>query len=201
MLLQLLTEPRNKNNIFLSVEEAFNLNSLIIKHNVRYSSEENPRVTTKTVMQSVKVHVCYSLLESRVISPCFCSRIEKITESKLQFFNRMKHHLISTQMFVSISTKSFLIGGWEGLVPSDGHHVCLTCLHWTFFWGRVMNNICKLPIGNLDELKIKIADEIKNILRKTLSDVFSNLVKKMHLCISVEGELFQTIVVIGFLLQ
>ena len=37
---------------------------------------------------------------------------------------------------------------------------------------------------------MKIADEIENISRKTLLDVFSNLVKKMYLCVSVEEEHF-----------
>ena len=50
---------------------------------------------------------------------------------------------------------------------------------------------CKSSIRNLDELKIKIAEEIENISRKTLSDVFSNLVKRIHLCISAEGEHFE----------
>ena len=51
--------------------------------------------------------------------------------------------------------------------------------------------LTRSPIRNFDELKIQIADEIENISRKTLSDVFSNLVKRMHLCISVEGEHFE----------
>ena len=51
--------------------------------------------------------------------------------------------------------------------------------------------LTRSPIRNLDELKIQIANEIENILRKTLSDAFSNLVKMMHLCISVEREHFE----------
>ena len=60
-----------------------------------------------------------------------------------------------------------------------------------FLWKYVKNNIYKPPICNLDKLKIRIADEIENISRKTLSDVFSNLVKRMHLCVSVKEEHFE----------
>ena len=88
-------------------------------------------------MQSAKVHVCCSMSESRVIvglyffdddiikgqnshlmlKKIFCSRVEKVRQSKLcNLFNRMEHHLILAEMFVIISTKSFLIGGSEGVV-------------------------------------------------------------------------------------
>ena len=60
-----------------------------------------------------------------------------------------------------------------------------------FLWAYIKNNIYKSPIRNLDEPKLKMADEIENISRKTMSDVFSNLIKKMHLCLSVEGEHFE----------
>ena len=55
-----------------------------------------------------------------------------------------------------------------------------------FLWRYVENNIYKSPIRQLDELKMKIADDIENISRKILSDVFTNLVKRMHFCISIE---------------
>ena len=72
MLLPLLTESRNKNNIFCSAEAAvFHLNDLVNQHDVRYWSEENPRVTIETVMQSAKVHICCSMSESGVIGPYF----------------------------------------------------------------------------------------------------------------------------------
>ena len=43
-----------------------------------------------------------------------------------------------------------------------------------FLWGHVKSNIYK----NLTELKRRINTEIKSISKETLSDVFSNIVKK-----------------------
>ena len=62
MLLPLLTGPSDKNNIFFSDEAAFHLNGLVNKRNVRYSSEENPRITIETVMQSAKVRTCFLMM-------------------------------------------------------------------------------------------------------------------------------------------
>ena len=72
MLLPLLTEPRNKNNIFCWDKATFHLNDLVNKHNVRYWSEENIWVTIETLMQSPKVHGWCSLSESCLIGPYFC---------------------------------------------------------------------------------------------------------------------------------
>ena len=69
----LLTEHKNKNNVFCSDEAAASyLNGLVNKHHVRYWSEENPRVTIEIVMQSAKAYVCCSMSESRVVGPYFC---------------------------------------------------------------------------------------------------------------------------------
>ena len=69
MLLPLLIESRNKSTISCWDEVAFHLNGLINKHNVRYWCEEHSWITIETVMQSLKVHVCCSMSESRVIGP------------------------------------------------------------------------------------------------------------------------------------
>ena len=98
-------------------------------------------------MQSSKVQVCCSLSESRVTDPYFFDddtvngqnshpmlkeffvpKLKDEAKQALQFFNKIEHHLILAEIFVSISAKSLLIGGWEGVVPSDGHHIPVTCL-------------------------------------------------------------------------
>ena len=105
MPLPLLTEPRNKNNVFCSDEVAFHLNDLVSKHKVRYWNEENPQAIIETVMQSVKVRVCCSISEkitgflvliflkmmtkfSRSVKRIFRSRIEKIAQGQFCNFSR-----------------------------------------------------------------------------------------------------------------
>ena len=61
--------------------------------------------------------------------------------------------------------------------PSD-----LTPLDF-FLWRHLKNVVYLSPCGNLAELKGRIHDEIKSISQKTLCDVFSNISKRMNLCV------------------
>ena len=69
--------------------------------------------------------------------------------------------------------------------PSD-----LTPLDF-FLWGHLKNVVYLSPWEDLAELKSRIQDEIKSISQKTLYDVFSNISKRMNLCVSVDGGHFQ----------
>ena len=69
--------------------------------------------------------------------------------------------------------------------PSD-----LTSLDF-FLWGHLENVVYLSPCEDLAELKSRIHDEIKSISQKTLYDVFSNISKRMNLCVSVDGGYFR----------
>ena len=170
-------------------------------------------VTIETVVQSPKVHIWCSMPESRMIGPQFFDN---------DTINGRNSHLMLKEFFVSelkrLGKTSSVIFRENGAPPHFNRNVRQYLdrdflnrwvgrdgpIRWAlrsldlsmldfFLCGYVKNNIYKSPIRNLDELKIKIADEIENIGRKTLSDVFSHLVKKMHLWISVEREHFKQV--------
>jgi hypothetical protein len=44
---------------------------------------------------------------------------------------------------------------------------------------------------NLDELKTRINNEIKSVSKRTLDDVFSNIIKRMDLCVVADGDHFE----------
>ena len=67
------------------------MNSLANKHNVRYCSEENPRVTIEIVMQSLNMSVSCSTSESRAIGPYFFDD---------DIINVQNYHSISKECFV-----------------------------------------------------------------------------------------------------
>ncbi len=52
-------------------------------------------------------------------------------------------------------------------------------------------NVYKTPLQDLNDLKIRIANEIKIIKKETLRDVFSESVKRLNFCIEVEGNTFE----------
>ena len=60
-----------------------------------------------------------------------------------------------------------------------------------FLWGHLKNVVYLSSCEDLTELKSRIHDEIKSISQKTLYDVFSNIWKRMNLCVSVDGGHFQ----------
>ena len=66
----------------------------------------------------------------------------------------------------------------------------LTSLNF-FLWGHLKNVVCISLCEDLTELKSRIHDEIKSISQKTLFDVFSNISKRMNLCVSVDGGHFE----------
>ena len=68
----------------------------------------------------------------------------------------------------------------------------LTPLHLHFFlWGHVKNKVYKTPVNDISDLKERINNEIKSISKDTLSNVFSNILKRMNLCISVDSDHFE----------
>ncbi len=60
-----------------------------------------------------------------------------------------------------------------------------------FLWGHLKTNVYKTPVRDLNDLKTRIANEIKIIKNETLSDVFSEIVKRLNFCIEVEGNSFE----------
>jgi hypothetical protein len=210
-LLPMLTDQKNKKNIFFSDEATFHLNGLVNKHNVRYWSEENPHATIETVMQSPKLNVWCSMSEDKLIGPFFFDgatvngqkyltmlqeffipevrRLRKVKSILFQQDGAPPHFSCEVRQFLDNIFPNRWIGRggpirWAPRSPD------LTPLDF-FLWGHIKNNVYKSPIQDLDELKMRICDEIKKISQDTLCNVFSNIVKRMHLCISVEGDHFE----------
>ncbi|CAF3947430.1 unnamed protein product, partial [Rotaria magnacalcarata] len=60
-----------------------------------------------------------------------------------------------------------------------------------FLWEHIKNNIYKTLIKDITELKRRIETEIKSISKEILYNGFSNISKRMNLCISVDGSHFE----------
>jgi hypothetical protein len=65
-----------------------------------------------------------------------------------------------------------------------------TPLHF-FLWGYIKTNVYKNNIRDLDDLKIKIVEEIQAIKKETLHNVFLEIQKRLNFCISVQGDTFE----------
>ena len=60
-----------------------------------------------------------------------------------------------------------------------------------FLWGYIKNNVYKNNLKDLDDLKIKLIQEIRSIEKEMLKNVFSEIEKRLSFCISVEGNTFE----------
>ena len=60
-LIPMLEDNQIQQNLFFSDKATFYLNRLVNKHNVRYWSDTNPRVTIETVTKSLKLNVFCAL--------------------------------------------------------------------------------------------------------------------------------------------
>ncbi len=56
---------------------------------------------------------------------------------------------------------------------------------WIFFlWAYLKNKVCKTTTQNIPNLKAPIEEGIKKVSKRTLKNVFSNLLKRARSCIS-----------------
>lgn len=210
-LVPMLQDINIQENVFFSDEATFHLNGLVNKHNIRYWCEHNPHATIETVMNSPKVNVWCAMSKNRLIGPFFfegdtvngekylsmlqtffipeVKKLRKIRSIIFQQDGAPPHFSIEVRQFLHNHFSDRWIGRggpirWAPRSPD------LTPLDF-FLWGHVKNNVYKSPIKDMNELKTKIEMEIKSITKETLCNVFSNIVKRMNLCISVDGDHFE----------
>lgn len=210
-LIQLLTNNNNRGNIFFSDEAAFHLSGLVNKHNVRYWCTSNPHLTIETAMESPKLNVWCAMSETHLIGPFFFNEdtvngknyLSMLREFFVPAMKRLRKHnsMIFQQdgapAHFHRDVRQFLDEtfpdrwvGRGGAIRWAPRSPDLSPLDF-FLWGHIKNNIYKSPIKNLDELKTKIDYEIRMVSKETLRNVFANVVKRMNLCISADGDYFE----------
>lgn len=210
-LIPMLENVDIQENILFSDEATFFLKGLVNKHNIRYWSESNPHVTVETVMKSPKINVWCALSKNKIIGPYF---FEDDTVNGQNYLTMLQDYfMVEVRKLHKVRTVIFQQDGapahfskdvrqyldyhfpnrWIGrggpirwaprspdLTPSD-----------FYLWGHLKNKIYTSGNKNIEELKSKITEEIKNIGPETLNNVFLNIIKRMNLCISVNGSHFE----------
>jgi hypothetical protein len=210
-LIPMLEDAGNKEKFFFSDEATFYLNGLVNKHNVRYWSQDNPHATIETVMKSPKLNVWCAMSENRLIGPFFfdCDTVSGENYlSMLQDFwipEVRRLHILRSIIFQQDGAPAHWYGkvrqllhnmfpnrwvGRDGPIRWAPRSPDLTPLDF-FLWGYLKDNVYKTSMKDLNELKARIANEIRMISKETLCNVFSNILKRMHMCISVKGDHFE----------
>ena len=198
---------------FFSDEATFYLNGLVNKHNGRYWSQDNPHVTIETVMKSPKLNVWCALSKNQLVGSFFFEDDTVDGENYLLMLQNFflpevrKLHKVRSIIFLqdgasphfACDVRQYLDHqfpqrwiGRGGPIRWAPHSPDLTPLDF-FLWGYLKNIIYKTPIKDLNELKIKINNEIKSISKETLCNVFGNISKRMELCIEVGRDHFENL--------
>lgn len=210
-LIPMLQDPNTQENIFFSDEATFHLSGFVNKHNIRYWCENNPHATFETVTNSPKLNVWCALSKNHLIGPFFfdddtvngkndlemlqsffileVKRLRKVRSIIFQQDGAPTHFASSVREFLHQNSPNRWIGR-GGSIRWAPRSPDLTPLDF-FLWGTVKNNVYRTPVKNITELKRRIVDEVQSITKETLSNVFSNVLKRMDLCISVDGEHFE----------
>ncbi|CAF1581905.1 unnamed protein product [Rotaria sp. Silwood1] len=211
ILIPMLQDNAIQGNIFFSDEAVFYLHGLVNKHNIRYWSESNPNVTIETVMKSPKINVWCAMSKYRLIGPFYfqedtvhgkdylsmlqdfflpeIKRLRKVRSVIFQQDGAPAHFSADVRHYLNDQFPDRWIGR-GGSIRWAPRSPDLTPLDF-YLWGHLKNNVYQSPIKDLDELKTRIHNEIKSISKTTLSNVFSNIIKRMELCISVDGDHFE----------
>jgi DDE superfamily endonuclease/Helix-turn-helix domain (DUF4817) len=210
-LVPMLENVDIQENIFFSDEATFYLKGLVNKHNVRYWSESNPHVTFETARKSEKVNVWCALSKNKIIGPYFFEDETVNGQNYLSMlqeyfmFEVRKMHKVRSLVFqqdgapahFSTDVRRYLDAhfrnrwiGRGGSIRWAPRSPDLTPLDF-YLWGHLKNKIYKSEIKNIDDLKTRITEEIKSVSTETLNSVFLNIVKRMNLCIAVNGSHFE----------
>jgi hypothetical protein len=211
LLLPILNEPNNEGLIFFSDEATFHISGIVNKHNCRIWSEDNPYMTAETALNSPKVTVWCAMSSKEIVGPFFFDELTVNSEDYLDmlknFFypflqkKKITHKIILQQDGASIhfstGVRSWLNEKFEdrwigrgGTISWAPRSPDMTPLDF-FLWGHIKNNIYKTSIGDLDDLKCKITQEIRMIKQETLHNVFLEVKKRLNFCISVQGDTFE----------
>lgn len=210
-LIPMLEDKTIQDNMFFSDESTFYLNGFVSKHNIRYWCETNPHATVETVMNSPKVNVWCALSKNQLIGPFFfdedtingesylamlqsffvpeVKRLKKVRSIIFQQDGAPPHFSRDVRQFLSQTFPDRWIGRggpirWAPRSPD------LTPLDF-FLWGHVKNKVYKTPVDDISDLKQRIEEEINSISKNILSNVFANILKRMNLCVSVDGDHFE----------
>ena len=203
-------QQRSKECVF-SDEATFHLNRFLNKHNIRYWCETNPHVAVDTVMNPSRLKFWYAVSKNRlighfsfeddiikgenywaIVQSFFIPEVRRLKKVYSTIFRQNgapPHFAINVRPFLNECVHDRWIGSgspvrWAprstDLMPLD-----------FFFWGHMKNEIYKIPVNDMSDLKERTTNEIKSISKDTLSNIFSNILKRMNLCISVDSDHFE----------
>ena len=203
-----LSRPSNTPNYFICSDEAyFYLTESSNKQNNRIWCKSRPDYRIEVPLHSEKIHVFCAISANKIFGPFYFEESVK-KENYLQMLktflwpkilNTSDHKKYYFQQDGAAAHTSKIVQAWGTLRFGQKF------LHkkmWPprspdlnpcdfYLWGYLKSVVYNPLPKTIEELKINLEREIKNISRETLKNVFFNLSKRCNLVISAEGGHFE----------
>lgn len=190
--------------VFFTDEAWFHLSGYVNSQNTRIWSTENPHVFHETPLHCLKIGVWCAVSRRRIVGPIFYEgTVNSIVYQDIitQFISLLENderycwlQQDGATCHTSNDTMHFLREFFGDRIISKSlwppRSPDLSSPDF-FLWGYLKGKVYKNRPHTLDDLKVNITTEINNISVNVLKKVSSNMVKRVHACITEAGSHFE----------
>lgn len=190
--------------VFFTDEAWFHLSGYVNSQNTRIWSTENPHVFHETPLHCLKIGVWCAVSRHRIVGPIFYEgNVNSVVYQDIitQFISLLEYderfcwlQQDGATCHTSNETMRFLREFFDDRIISKGlwppRSPDLTSPDF-FLWGYLKGRVYKNRPHTLDDLKMNITTEINNINVNVLKKVSSNMIKRVHACITEGGSHFE----------
>lgn len=201
--------PTLINNLLMSDEAHFHLSGTVNKQNMRYWSAENPCVLHQRPLHDPKVTVWCAVSSSTIIGPYFFENEDgqAVTVNSQRYRHMLQTFLVpelhehenlwfqqdgatahTARISMAVLRNLFpgrLISRF-GDVPWPARSPDLTAPDF-FLWGYLKHKVFITRPQNLEQLKERIREAIREIQPETLQRVMNNFQSRVQQCVQSDG--------------
>jgi len=212
MMQKIDDQPEFHNKIVFLDEATFMLNGSVNRHNSRYWSDSNPHWMRESKSQyPQKLNVWAGIVGEHIIGPFFIDG--NLTAQKYEAM--LRDDIVPTVRNIfdpdfdsvwfqqdgaphfSLQMRNFLNNtfperwiGRRGAIEWPPRSSDLSPLDF-FFWGYLKDRVYKIKPQNLNDLQVRIIDEVALITPEILQNVQTNFYDRLAHCQTVEGRQFE----------
>lgn len=215
--LQVREEPEFLKNICFSDECSFFLNGAVNRHNFRYWAPENPHeCRTSHTQHPQKINVWAGILNDQIIGPFFIEgnldgptylrllqdsvvpRINELVEANEELYPVFQqdgappHFALAVRQYLDRTFPERWIGR-RGFIEWPARSPDMNPLDF-FLWGHLKTVVYKTPPANLDVLRARIVEEIRQITPETLTNVRNAFEDRLYHCQAAMGAQFEHLI-------
>lgn len=199
--------------IVFSDEATFQLNGVVNRHNCRYWSDSNPHwMATVHTQHPQKVNVWAGIIGHNIIGPFFING--NLTAEK--YLQLLRENIVPQIIHLFPNNNNQVWFQQDGAPPHYGREVRnylndtfpqkwigrRGTIEWParspdlnpldfFLWGYLKSRVYINKPESLDELKLRIETEIRNIPQNWLNNTIDGFIHRLHYCQEVNGEQFE----------